>query len=71
MKPEIRQILAREPFPEKIRKVAQLIRLAKTFRANALTIGFPMKSVQGCHLQTLRRPAVEVNQCSLKKTVPR
>lgn len=31
MKPEMRQKLAREPFPEKIRKVAQLIRLAKTF----------------------------------------
>ena len=31
MKPEMRQKLAREPFVEKIRKVAQLIRLAKTF----------------------------------------
>jgi hypothetical protein len=31
MKPELRQKLAREPFAEKIRKVAQLIRLAKTF----------------------------------------
>jgi len=31
MKPEMRQKLAREPFPEKIRKVARLIRLAKTF----------------------------------------
>jgi len=31
MKVEMRQKLAREPFPEKIRKVAQLIRLAKTF----------------------------------------
>jgi hypothetical protein len=31
MKTEMRQKLAREPFPEKIRKVAQLIRLAKTF----------------------------------------
>jgi hypothetical protein len=31
MKPEMRQKLAREPFPEKIRKVSQLIRLAKTF----------------------------------------
>jgi len=31
MKPEMRQKLAREPFAEKIRKVAQLIRLAKTF----------------------------------------
>jgi hypothetical protein len=31
MKAEIRRKLAREPFPEKIRKVAQLIRLAKTF----------------------------------------
>jgi hypothetical protein len=36
MKTEMRQKLAREPFAEKIRKVAQLIRLAKTFprRAN-------------------------------------
>jgi hypothetical protein len=31
MKPELRQKLAREPFTEKIRKVAQLIRLAKSF----------------------------------------
>ncbi len=31
MKPEMRRKLAREPFAEKIRKVAQLIRLAKTF----------------------------------------
>jgi hypothetical protein len=31
MKPELRQKLAREPFAEKIRKVAQLIRLAKAF----------------------------------------
>jgi hypothetical protein len=30
MKPEMRQKLAREPISEKIRKVAQLIRLAKT-----------------------------------------
>ena len=31
MKLEMRQKLAREPFTEKIRKAAQLIRLAKTF----------------------------------------
>jgi hypothetical protein len=31
MKPEMRQKLARESFEEKIRKVSQLIRLAKTF----------------------------------------
>ena len=31
MKTEMRQKLAREPFAEKIRKVAQLIRLAKNF----------------------------------------
>ncbi len=31
MKMEMRQKLAREPFAEKIRKVAQLIRLTKTF----------------------------------------
>jgi hypothetical protein len=31
MKPEMRKKLAREPFPEKTRKVAQLIRLSKTF----------------------------------------
>jgi hypothetical protein len=31
MKQEMRQKLAREPFAHKIRKVAQLIRLAKTF----------------------------------------
>ena len=31
MKPEMRQKLARQPFAEKIRKVAQLIRLTQTF----------------------------------------
>ena len=31
MKAEMRQKLAREPFAEKIRKVGQLVRLAKTF----------------------------------------
>jgi hypothetical protein len=31
MTSEMRQKLAREPFEEKIRKVAQLIRLVKTF----------------------------------------
>lgn len=31
MKAVMRQKLAREPFEKKIRKVAQLIRLAKTF----------------------------------------
>lgn len=31
MKDEMRQKLVREPFEEKIRKVAQLIRLSKTF----------------------------------------
>lgn len=39
MKAELRQKLAREPFAEKIRKVAQLLRLAKTFprRASSTT----------------------------------
>lgn len=42
MKPEMRQKLAREPFAEKIRKVAQLIRLAKTFpRRSRLTQAHP------------------------------
>ena len=31
MKPDIRKQLAREPYPEKIRKVGQLLRLVKTF----------------------------------------
>jgi hypothetical protein len=31
MKPEMRRKLAREPFAEKIRKVGQLVRLAKVF----------------------------------------
>jgi hypothetical protein len=35
MKAEMRQKIAREPFAEKIRKVAQLIRLAKTFPRRA------------------------------------
>jgi hypothetical protein len=30
MKPELRQRLAREPFEKKIRKVGQLVRLAKS-----------------------------------------
>ena len=42
MKPEMRQKLAREPFAEKIRKVAQLIRLAQTFpRRPRLTHAHP------------------------------
>jgi len=36
MKPEMRKKLAREPFAEKIRKVAQLIRLAKAFPRRAV-----------------------------------
>jgi hypothetical protein len=35
MKLEMRQKLARDPFEEKIRKVGQLIRLAKTFPRRA------------------------------------
>jgi hypothetical protein len=35
MKLELRQKLAREPFAEKIRKVGQLVRLAKTFPRRA------------------------------------
>jgi hypothetical protein len=35
MKQEMRQKLAREPFVEKIRKVGQLIRLAKAFPRRA------------------------------------
>jgi hypothetical protein len=35
MKLEMRRKLAREPFEEKIRKVGQLIRLAKTFPRRA------------------------------------
>ena len=35
MKAEMRQKLAREPFAEKLRKVAQLIQLAKTFPRRA------------------------------------
>ncbi len=43
MKLEIRLKLAREPFAEKIRKVGQLIRLAKTFprRASKTTPAHP------------------------------
>jgi hypothetical protein len=40
MKQEMRKKLAREPFAEKIRKVAQLIRLAKSVpRRSRLTSG--------------------------------
>lgn len=42
MKSEMRQKLAREPFEKKIRKVTQLIRLAKTFpRRPRLTPAHP------------------------------
>ena len=41
MKAEMRQKLAREPFPEKIRRVAQLIRLAKTFPPRPLGLHDP------------------------------
>jgi hypothetical protein len=53
MKLEMRQSLAREPFEEKIRKVGQLIRLAKTFprrstlsTAASKTNAFNSKSVK-------------------------
>jgi hypothetical protein len=39
MKLEMRQKLAREPFAEKIRKVGQLIWLAKTFPRRAAKTG--------------------------------
>jgi hypothetical protein len=38
MKAQMRQKLAREDFAEKIRKVGQLIRLAKTFPRRSSTI---------------------------------
>jgi hypothetical protein len=38
MKEEIRKRLAQETFEEKIRKVDQLVRLAKTFPRRAATI---------------------------------
>ena len=41
MKLEQRQKLAREPFAEKIRKVGQLVRLAKTFPRRAVRSGSP------------------------------
>ncbi len=41
MKLEQRQKLAREPFAEKIRKVGQLVRLAKTFPRRAAHSGLP------------------------------
>ena len=45
MKAEMRQKLAREPFAEKIRKVSQLIRLAKTFpRRQMKHSGFRQKT---------------------------
>ncbi len=45
MKPEMRLKLAREPFAEKIRKVAQLIRLARTFpRQQTKRSGFRQKA---------------------------
>ena len=44
MKPEMRKKLAREPYAEKIRKVAQLIRLARTFpRRPRLTASQPQE----------------------------
>jgi hypothetical protein len=48
MKLEMRQKLAREPFPEKIRKVGRLIRLAKTFprRAGNATAPHPAFSAK-------------------------
>jgi hypothetical protein len=39
MKLEMRRKLAREPFAEKIRKVSQLIRLAKSFPRRAAKPG--------------------------------
>jgi hypothetical protein len=43
MKAEMRKKLAREPFADKIRKVAQLIRLVKTFpRRQRFTSAHPL-----------------------------
>jgi hypothetical protein len=47
MKPEMRQKLAREPFAEKICKVAQLIRLAKTFPRRQRPTSVPRKDAGG------------------------
>jgi hypothetical protein len=51
MKTERRQKLAREPFAEKLRKLAQLIRLAKTFprrpRCPAVRHCFTGRGVEG------------------------
>ncbi len=46
MKPEMRQTLARESFEQKIRKVGQLIRLAKAF---------PRRASSSAGLSTKRR----------------
>ncbi len=46
MKLEMRQKLAREPFEEKIRKVTQLIRLAKTFPRRPLRVGMARTSAR-------------------------
>jgi hypothetical protein len=46
MKLDMRKKLAREPFEEKIRKVGQLVRLAKTFprRNNAVARQAPART---------------------------
>ncbi len=46
MKLEMRQKLAREPFEEMIRKVTQLIRLAKTFPRRTLRVGMARTSAR-------------------------
>jgi hypothetical protein len=48
MKLEMRQKLAREPFEEKIRKVSQLIRLARNFpKRNKAKIESATQSISG------------------------
>jgi hypothetical protein len=46
MKLEMRQKLAREPFEEKIRKVGQLIRLAKSFPRRTATKNQPSRTTK-------------------------
>jgi len=66
MKPEMRQKLAREPFVEKIRKVAQLIRLAKTFPRRSAKSPRGVAAHPGVGAQRPGDAAVQFPQCRMQ-----
>jgi hypothetical protein len=61
MKAELRKALAREPYEEKIRKVGQLVRLAKEFprerQESAEKVDCRRKELKSCKAQESSKPS--------------